>query len=509
MSNRQVVKTLCVGLFLGVIAPQAYAQSTFAPLPLTEEGEIPDMGLQGEDALACLSTAIPGIRSVKDTPGGVEMSHPDLGIFFANNIQCDEGRVDMSQVVVINESVRRDQSIGSALKADRLTLWRPIKRGQCDTMVDYGFEATGFRWFNWNDKAEDGGNKRFEIIRNQEGKEVRISTMSHFRAGNLLWAPKPDLAVSPCAVSGSYEIKGADIRWSRSGTANGVRFDRATGEVSVPVIIQDAQRASEGPRLTFTGEGLGVSDITETQMFRTPILSASADASAQSALPWAFFVNKYAHDLVYRKPDDTLLLRVLPLDLANTIHFTEAEGSLSAPNVTAMASTFFQSSLNFNVSQVSLSNVYMAVEAAFSLSSGGPAKVLINANADGLGELSSGFSLQPQLFGKEHLKAVSEGRMSLVGKTGPALLDASILFRDTGAENTFLSLMKNRPSTYVLRNAANNLDFWRDISEWLRYIEEDDPKRLILTLAEPQLMIQGFWDRMSGVANVEIAGEDR
>lgn len=457
-----------------------------------------------EDKRQCLARFFPADFEMSANEKGYQIRDAVFGLLFARDLQCAQGRLDLQNVVLLGEPIRAGQPIGSAMKADVVTLWAPPVRAGCSVPVDYGVEITNFRWFNWNDTTTDGGNKRFEVITTGEGKEVRISTMSHLRTSGFIWTPNPDLASSPCALSGNFNIKTTDVRWSRGGTASGILVDDLRGSFNLSLFPDDAKRTKTAPGLEVSASGVSLTDITESVTARFPILTGKAELSPESALPWAFFIKKYARDLIYRHADDSLLLRVFPVDMANTFHFTKGVMSLSVPRATLTTAAFLPSSLGYALGTVNMSSVFATAEMVVGLNARDPGKFKMNAQVDGVGRGWFDIDFRTQLFGKDHLKAVSEGAIDLRGKTGPGITDAEITFEDLGFTNAFVSMMKSNPSTFVVRNNNGNMTFWQQIGKWFSLIEQGKTGTVAVDFEKPQVMLEGFWQNAPAFARVTV-----
>ena len=478
----------------------------FAQTAETPEVPVPPLS---EETQACLATFFPSKFKIQSRENGYEIRDADFGLLFSRGLACDGGKASLDDVVIIGEPIKTGQAIGSAMKADNLTIWAPLRREACAIPVDYGFEVRNFRWFNWNDNATDGGNKRFEVIRTAEGKEVRISTMSHLRSGKIIWTPKPQNANAPCAPAGAYQVENLDVRWSRGGTAHGGLVGAMRGDISFPVTPEDARNATKPAFFTFTGTNVSLTDITESVTSRMTSVSGKIEVTPDSALPWSFLIKKYARDLVYRQEDDSLLLRILPIDLANTFHFTKGVGTLSVPNATISPAAFLPSSVGYDLGRVNLSSVFTSFEVAIGLNGREPGEFKLNSHATGVGKLESVVGFRTQLFGKEYLKAASEGTVNLQGKTGPGITNIALTFENMGFVDIFLSTMKSKPSTYVIRNNTSNMSFWQQVSTWLSRMEQGQVGTLDISLAKPHLMIDGFWHRAPEGARAQILETSR
>lgn len=457
-----------------------------------------------EEDRACLGKFFPSDFGVKTKENGYEVRNPEFGLMFAKDLSCTSGKLNLSDVVIIGEPIQSNQKIGSAFKADGLTVWAPRRRESCDVPVDYGFEIRNLRWFDWNDSASDGGNKRFEVIRTGKGQELRISTMSHMRASKATWSPTPETANSPCALAGSYHIENMDVRWSKAGTAYGALIGTLRGDMSLSVTPEDAKQAFKKPFLTFTGSNVSLTDITENVTARMSSTSGKIEISQESALPWAFFIKKYARDLIYRQPDDSLLLRILPIDLANTFYFTKGTGRLSVPNATVSPAAFLPSSVGYDLGRVNLSTVFMSFESAVALNGKETGQIGINAQATGIGKVESEIDFRTQMFGREYLKAASDGTLSLQGKTGPGIVGWTVKFEDMGFVDVFMSIMKSKPSTYIMKANKANMTFWQQVSVWIASFEQGNPSSLAVTLSKPQLMLDDFWTQAPEGARAHI-----
>lgn len=489
-----MMKSVIMSTFMALAAGAAFAQLPPVPMGTTPADDTivtPDT----PEFLQCISTVFPFPINLLKTEDGYQIRSEDAGILFAQSASCADNKAILNSVVLIGDTLKAGQEIGSAMKADSLTVWAPPLREGCAIPVDYGFDIKNFRWFNWNDGATDGGNKRFEVIRGADGDEVRISTMSHLRLGDMIWSPRPEDAGSPCAVSGKFEASNLDVRWSRGGTASGLLADRVQGDVSVPVLLGDARKATDLAKFMVSGTGLSTTDITESQTMRARRFNLSAKISQGSTVPWAFLINKYAHDLIYRKSDDSLLLRILPLDLANTFHFTTGTAHLSLPEATIIPGAFLPSSYSMDLGSINMSSLFSGAEIAVALRGEDKGTFKMNARGDGVGVLEAEVDFQTQLFGKDLLNAASRGNVNLQGKTGPGIVGAAISFEDTGFSQAFLSLMKSRPSTTVIRTATSHMAFWQQISTWLSDVESGQKSTLSVLFGTPQLMIDGFWNR--------------
>lgn len=446
-----------------------------------------------ESVKACLAGVLARPVDVDAMEGGYSVMLPGVGRGFARSIVCADGKATFGDAVMVNDVIRTDQVAGSALKADRLTVWTPVARAGCAVPVDYGVEMVNFRWFNWDERVTDGGNKRLEIIRNSEGKEVRISTISHFRAGEVLWSPKPDEAASECAPSGGYQISKLDVRWSTRGTAYGLIADALLGKGSLPLTPQDARSASAPYGITGVLTGSTLRDITETSILRSNKVEFDLQAAPESAVPWAFLISKYAKELIFRQNDDSLLRRVLPLDLSNTLHFTKGTLRVSMPESSGQTAALLPFSTALDLSSVNLSSTLISADTAISLNGSEPGELRVTATIGGVGSINGVASFRTQMFGKNIIAAAAEGGVDLNGKTGPGLTGLSLRFRDEGLTPAFTSLFKSSPSSFLVRTARSDIEFWRDVSLWLRGVEAGREPALTVRFASPQVMMDGFW----------------
>lgn len=446
-----------------------------------------------ESVKACLAGVLARPLEVDAMENGYSVVLPGIGRGFARSVVCADGKATFSDAVMVNDVIRTDQVAGSAMKADRLTVWAPIARAACAVPVDYGIEMVNFRWFNWDERLTDGGNKRLEIIRNSEGKEVRISTISHFRAGEVLWAPKPDAAASECAPSGNYQISKLNVRWSTRGTAYGLISETLMGKGTLPLAPQDARSVKAPYGIAGVLTGAVLRDITETSILRSGKVEFDLEAAPESAVPWAFLISKYAKELIFRKNDDSLLRRVLPLDLSNTLHFTKGTFKVSMPESSGQTAALLPFSTALDLSSVNLSSTRISTDTSLTLNGAEPGELRVNATLGGVGSVNGVVGFRTQMFGKNIIAAAAEGSVDLNGKTGPGLTGLSLRFRDEGLTPAFTSLFKSAPSSFLVRSANSDIEFWSDVSLWLRGVEAGQEPALTVRFASPQVMMDGFW----------------
>lgn len=490
-------KAAAIAIFTAVCGPlmaQDLKSLSWDQESVSENDQSAQMPAPNADQVkACLSSVLARPVEVAAEDDGYSLFLPGVGRGFARDIICENGKAVLSDAVMVNDVIRTDQVAGSAMKADRVVVWTPTARAACSTPIDYGIEMTNFRWFNWDERLTDGGNKRLEIVRNADGREVRISTISHLRAAEVIWSPKPEEAASQCAPSGGYQVSDLDIRWSTRGTAYRLLSEGLMGKISVPLVPSDAKSARAPYGMAGVLTGVSIQDITETSISRAGKMEFSFEAAPESAVPWSFLISKYSKELIFRRDDDSLLRRVLPLDLSNTLHFTKGFFKLSVPETSAQTAAILPFSSSVDLSSVNLSSTIISGEALLSFRGAEDGDLRVNADMFGVGAVNGVFAFSTQLFGKNVIEAAASGGVDLHGKTSPALTGLSLRFRDKGFKSAFLSLMKSSPSSFLVRVANKDMEFWRDVSLWLRKVEEGEEPALIINFASPQVMMNGFW----------------
>lgn len=459
-----------------------------------------------EEVNLCLRNVIRRPIQVMMMDDGYSILLPGVGRGFSRMISCGGGKATLSDVVMVNDVIRSEQVAGSAMKADRLLLWAQPQRNGCERPVDYGIELKNFRWFNWDERFTDGGNKRLEIIRNSDGREVRISTISHFRTSEILWAPKPAEAVTPCAPSGDLQVSNLDVRWSTNGTAYGLLSDSMSAQGTFPVMPDDARMAAADYGLRITLSDMIIRDITESSILRAARAEIDVEASPKSATPWAFLIRKYADALIFRQDDDSLIRRVLPLDLSNTLYFTRAIVRIRLPDSTAQTAALLPSYLAQDLSSVNMSSTRIQGRAELHINGPDPGELRLRSTVAGAGEVNAIVGFRTQMFGKDLIASAAKGTVDLYGKAGFALTGVSVRFRNDGLVPAFVSLFKSTPSTFLARNVKEDIEFWKDVSLWLREVEVGGEPSLMVRFATPKVMMKGFWGEAFRGAVAKVGG---
>lgn len=493
-------KKLGVGLILALLLPFGVAGGQEAPAQ--EQRKLTDA------TITCLRSVIISPILITENEESIIIDNPVIGKVFVDDITCEAGRATLSNMVIVPETLVQGQSIGSAMKADLATIWAPTKRDNCERPVNYGVELRNFRWFNWDDTFSNGGNKLFEVIKGKDGKEVRVSTISHFRNTHFIWSPAETGLVSPCSLTGTFRMEGLDTRISYGGSASTIFANEINGGFSFPSAVEDARMMIGNPYLNFDMYDVSADDITGFQILRTAELSVSSSITADSALPWVFLAKKYIRDLVYRTENKDLITVLLPLDLSNTLYFTTGKVTAEADAINIIPAAFIPRASVIDLGSVNMSNASLDVKAVLGMKATDSAQFKMNSRIAGIGDLRSALDLDFQLFSKAILDSVGQGYTDMSGKVAPAMSGAIVQFKDEGFTRIFQSLMKMKASSYIRRTSNDNGIFWDVASNWFRDIEEGKTPSLNVSLPKPELMIDGFFKQMAEKSRVRITYDE-
>lgn len=128
-----------------------------------EAVDLDDIERGGELDISELSTCSSVIlkRPVEFVPtqGNEMLLKSDMGAIFVSDASCSDGKLVLNGVIMIDNMVKPSKMVGSAIKSDSVIVQAAPARENCPHNMDLGIEAKNLRWFNWDERVVDGGNK--------------------------------------------------------------------------------------------------------------------------------------------------------------------------------------------------------------------------------------------------------------------------------------------------------------------------------------------------------------